>query len=336
MNPVTLLCRLLSLLIVVPLRAGVFPNPVITIEKVSLPKVTLRISNPDKTTEFRIWAQGNSWEEQNKWFSLRTAAGGKIVELHPKPRDYTKNTHTAQSIPAGGSLTFEYDLSDESYSGWVRPKDFVPGTWSFEVRAHLDIPREFLTHRYGVFAGKVASPWYNAQGREVESAGKPQPDKDETALESRTDFPWERLNASLQEWDAPTPPGDKTMVEFFGADFPWDGIQACYYKGNEGYILTILLPERGVLMFRFRSQQPALKPFKQRYEGFSDLSGRIWIDAKPLLLLARAKQVQSIALITGDPASRAAFGSASFKRAFDAKGRLDRKAAEELYMWHMW
>jgi hypothetical protein len=326
MNMRPLLCILFSLLISIPLQAAVSPVPVVTIDRVNLPKVALRISNPSKTDECRIWSSGVSWEEQNKWFSLRAAAGQKAVEFHPKIQCYTVNYPRAQSIPAGGSVTFEYDLSDDSQEGWVRPKDFAPGTWNFEIQAHLDIPREVYAHQYGVFMGTVTSPWYDAKGREVEPAGKPAPDAGETAIESRKDFPWKRLTDSLEKWDTATLSGDRTLADFFAADFPWDTIQTHYDLASGGSTLEILLPDRGVLTFRFRIEHPALTKLFKRKKGFG-FPHDGWIDAKSVLPLTPAKGVQSIHLTKGESSRRS---QSLFKRAFDSGGHIDKKATDDL------
>src|SRR5688572_18974269 len=147
MKSILLIGLLFSVAFTSPLLAALSPIPVVEIISVNLPKVKIRISNPSKTVQCIIWEQGMSWEEQNKWFSLRSSAGGKIWEMHPKPRDYTRNFPAPQRIPAGDSLVFKYDFSDES---WALPSGFAPGNWKFDIQAHLQIPRDVDAHRFGV------------------------------------------------------------------------------------------------------------------------------------------------------------------------------------------
>ncbi|HWB06528.1 MAG TPA: hypothetical protein VG796_26120 [Verrucomicrobiales bacterium] len=308
MNTRPLFCLLFVLLLASPLRAAVSPVPVVTLEKVNLPKVTVRISNPDKTTECRIWAFGNSWEEQNKWFSLRTSAGDKVAELHPQIRCYTVNFPRSQSIPAGGFATFEYDLSDNSQDGWNCPRNFVPGKWDFEIRAHLEIPREVDAHRHGVFIGEVTSPWYNTSGRETGPANKSRPDASEAAIEGVKKFPWKRLVDSIEKWQTTTLPDNQSLGDFFGADFPWDRIQTHLDTAHEGCTLAVLLPDHGLMSLEFRSEQHALtKRFKKEHGWPHSHYG--WIDAKSILAITPAAQIQNIQLERGLKGV-----SASFKR----------------------
>ncbi len=261
-----------------------------------------------------------SWEEQNKWFSLRKAGETKTVDLHPNPRAYTMNYPAPIAIPAGGSMTFKYNLSDNSQEGWAWPKGFEPGKWDFQIQAHFEIPREVVAHQYGVFMGKVTSPWYDAKGREIEPAGKPEPEAAEIAIESRKDFPWDRLKAALEKWDQGTPEGGKTLAGYFGVDFPWEQLQTHYDQANEGGILEILLPDNGVLTFQFGIDQPALTKLFKRKKGWI-FPNDGWLDAKSVLAITAAKRVESIELERGR--SRA---ETWFKRTFDSKGRI--KAGE--------
>jgi hypothetical protein len=220
------------------------------------------------------------------------------------------------SIPAGGSMTFKYNLSDNSQEGWAWPKGFEPGKWDFQIQAHFEIPREVVAHQYGVFMGKVTSPWYDAKGREIEAAGKPEVEAAEISIESRKDFPWDRLNKALEKWDKGTPEGAKTLGDYFGADFPWDHIQTHYDGPGEGSFLEILLPDNGVLSFRFGMDQPALTKLFKRKQGWI-FPNEGWMDAKKVLGMTEAKKVVEIKLERGGPRK-----GTDFERAFDSKGRI--------------
>ncbi|HWB03095.1 MAG TPA: hypothetical protein VG796_08740 [Verrucomicrobiales bacterium] len=297
------------------------PVPVVTIESIKLPQVELRISNPSKTDECRIW-EGMSWEEQNKWFALRRAGGGKTVEIRRKRESYTMNFPVPRGIPAGGSVILKYNLAGD---WWERPKNFAPRDWKFEIQAHLDIPRGIDAHCYGVFMGRVTSPWYNVDGREIEAAGKPVLDERMAAIESRKDFPWDQLIALLEKWNAGTLSDKKSLADFFGSDFSWDGLEACH----SGNAWRVALPEQGTLEFTFHISLPPLEkqfpPEKVRYGYHGN-----WVDAADALQKTRARLVRRIVLTrrTNRFTGSLTTDSPLFRRAFDWKGRIDPKATK--------
>lgn len=294
----------------------------------NLPKVEIRISNPSKTEECRIWDDGTAWEEQNKWFSLRPGATGKDWELHPKPRDYTaRNSPRPQTIPAGKSLVFKYDFSD---GWWVLPEGFVPGNWAYEIQAHLRIRFEVDAHRFGIFTGHVASGWHDTAGREVEKPGKLERDQIHAAIEARQDFPWERLTASLEKWDAGTLPGKQSVADYFG-EFPWEKLK-CRYIGSGG--LYVFLPDEGVLRFCFYVELPdssrtvKASTLNKRQKGTIKVENLDWLPANDTLQKTPARSLSSIALF------RNRERNAEFKRAFDRAGRIDKAMMEDVWKWH--
>ena len=319
-----LLIGLLFSVFISPLPGALSPIPVVTVESVHLPKVEIRISNPSKTEECIIWKEWCSWEEQNKWFSLRAAGGKKVWELHPKLRRYSKNHPEPQSIPPGKSLAFKCDFSDDT---WELPKGFAPGNWTFDIQAHLRISRDVDAHRLGVFIGHVTSGWYDRNGREVGKAGKPVQDEVHTAIETRNYFPWERLTARLEKWDSGTLPDKQSIGDFFGADFPWENLKCVYEGGNE---LVVLLPEQTVLRFRFHDDLPgayrmysAAKLNRPGKDTFPVLTFE-WLPAKETLQKTRARLLSSITL------PKKTRRDYLFIRAFDKEGRIDKKAEERL------
>jgi len=301
MKSARLLCLLAFVLVPGLLRAALSPVPVVEITKVNLPKVEIRITSPSKTEPCIIWEPGMSWEEQNKWFSLRTAAGGRVWELHPERRDYTRNFPDPQTIPAGKSVECQYDFSDKS---WRLPKGFAAGEWKYEIQAHLQIPRGTDAHREGVFIGHVTSAWHNSAGREVEKAGPPQRDEVYAAIETRKDFPKRQLIVQLERWMTGTLPNNQTVGGFLGADFPWGALEG-FCSGEEA--IVILLPDRQLLTFVFYVD--ISKNFKPTDH---------WLPAKDMLAKIPAQRLSHIAASDRDPDLR-------FSRFFDEKGRIDQK-----------
>ncbi|MFN0129217.1 MAG: hypothetical protein ACKV19_21315 [Verrucomicrobiales bacterium] len=290
----------------------------VEITSVQLPKVKIRISNPDQSAPCIIWAPGVSWEEQNKWFSLRPTAGEKVWGLHPKHRIYTVNFPKPEVIPAGKSVDCSYDFSDGT---WELPKGFVPGDWKYEIQARLEIIRDDDAHRFGVFTGHVTSAWQNHKGHEVEKAAPPVLDKNRTATETRKDFPWQDLTARLEQWNSGTLPDNQTIGDFLGAKLPWKDCECCYTWPGE---LVVILPEQGLLSFRFYNDQPAA--FKtMRIEGkLKEVVHRDWFPAQSTLTKVRARMLSSIALSKGTEPPLL------FRRAFDKEGRVDAEETEIL------
>lgn len=314
-----LLILLFLAAVVTPAAAALSALPVVEITNVQLPNVKIRISNPDQTAPCIIWAPGMSWEEQNKWFSLRRTAGERAWVLHPKQRIYTINFPKPQVIPAGKSVECSYDFSDGT---WELPKGFNPDGWKYEVQAHLEIIRDDDAHRFGVFTGHVTSAWLNHKGREVEKAAPPVLDKKRTATETRKDFPWKNLTAHLEQWKSGTLPDKQTIGDFLGAKFPWKDCECCYTWHRE---LVVILPEQGLLSFRFYNDQPAaLKTMKIEGKLREVVHGG-WFAAQPTLAKARARMLSSIILSKGTERPLL------FRRAFDEEGRVDAEETENLW-----
>jgi len=310
----------------VPLSAALSPTPVVVIESVNLPKVSIRISNPSKTEECRIWDAGISWEEQNKWFSLRPAGGGPVIELHPKIQSYTVNYPRKKVIPAGASVTFSYDLSDKGE--WALPKDFKPGQWQFDIQAHLQIPRDVKAHKHGIFIGHVTTGWHDANGHALEAVGKSVRDEKHAAIETRKGFPLHPLTALLEKWNTGTLPDKQSLGDFFGSDFPWENLE-CVHEDYSSF--AVLLPGQAVLSFQFHIELPDAYEIVDLSQTYSDRKGltkvlnATWLPAKDTLQTTPARQLRNITL-TQLPARQPLFA-----RAFDRQGRFDKEATG--YLW---
>ncbi len=319
MRTFRLLCLSFCIIVAAPINAALSPVPVVEIVSVHLPKVKIRISNPDKTAPCIIWAPGMSWEEQNKWFSLRQSATQKVWELHPKQRCYTVNYPRPQTIPAGGSVDCPYDFSDDS---WEFPGGFVPGDWKFEIQAHLEILRDVDAHQRGVFIGHMNTGWHNRSGIEVEKAGKSVRDEKHAANETRKDFPLERLTTLLQKWNTGSLPDKQSPGDFFGADFPWENVLCVSEWGHD---VSVILPDQRVLRFDFRNELPAAFKMVALEGKPHKVITREWLPAKETLAKTQASEISSIVLTKG--AERGLL----FQRAFDSKGHIDPKATDELW-----
>lgn len=319
MRTIRLLCLLFFVIVAAPLPAALSPVPVVEIVSVHLPKVEIRISNPDKTSPCIIWKPGMSWEEQNKWFSLRQSGGGKVWELHPKQRTYTVNYPRPQIIPPGGSVDCPYDFSDDS---WELPKGFVAGDWKYEIQAHLEIPRDVDAHQHGVFIGHVNTGWHDRGGNVVEKTGKSVRDEKHAAIETRKDFPLERFKAKLEMMNTGTLPDKQSLGDFFGADFPWENLLGVSEWGKD---VSVILPDQRILRFDFRNELPgAFKTTTIEGKPHKVIT-RVWLPAKEILAETRASEISSIVLTKG--AERGLL----FKRAFDSEGRIDQKETEDLW-----
>lgn len=286
--------------------AALSPVPVVEITKVNLPKVEIRIINPSTTQACIIWRPGMSWEEQNKWFSLRTAAGEKVWELHPVPRAYTRNFPAPQAIPPGQSVECKYNLADKS---WAIPKDFAAGGWKYEIQAHLQIPRDVESHRFGVFTGHVTSAWHGPNGGVAGNADPPQQDAKHAAIETRDDFPMSRLIMRLEQLTTGTPPDKESLGTFIGTSFPWDSLEGTY-EGTQAVV--ILLPNQQLLRFQFYADIHGAAKAGPRWRRATEL------------LSTRTPRMKSIVV------TRTGEGLPRFRRAFDEKGRIDPKETENL------
>lgn len=108
--------------------------------------------------EVRIWELENSWGWYSFSFELKRESDPDAHRIVRKPRDWTKNGPTFQTLPPGSSREIAFCIDD----GWWEVSEDLKRLQDepILIRCRYEVGPSQEAEEYCVFVGTVSSNWF--------------------------------------------------------------------------------------------------------------------------------------------------------------------------------